>query len=62
MNEKDVLEALLGQWIEVRSQAPNTDYRDDGVLEAYDARWLVLRKDSGLIYFPIANVRLVKPL
>jgi hypothetical protein len=62
MNERDVLEALLGLYIGVRSQAGKADYRDDGGFEDYDARRLVLKKDSGLIYFPIANVRLVKPL
>ena len=59
----DVLQELVGEYVEVRSQAGNADYRDDGILEAYDDRWIKLRKsNSECIYFPIANVRLVKPL
>lgn len=58
----DVLKDLLNQYVEVRSQA-DRDFRDDGTLQAYDDRWIVLKKASGeFIYFPIANVRLIKPL
>lgn len=60
---KGILEELPRQHVEVRSQANNHDYRDDGVLEEYDERWIKIRKSSGeTIYFPIANVRLLKPL
>ena len=59
----DVLQALIGQWVEVRSQSGNHDYRDDGTLQAYDDRWIVLQNSAGeQIYFPITNVRLLKPL
>ena len=60
---EDILHELLGKEVEVRSQAGNADYRDNGTLVSYDARWLKLEKTHGeTIYFPIANVRLLKPL
>ena len=59
---KVLIEELIGKTVEIRSQAGQADYRDDGVLEACDERWLRLRKGYELIYFPINNVRLVKPL
>ena len=60
---KDILEELLGEYIELHSSTGNGSYRDAGVLEDYDERWIKLRKDSeDAYYFPIANVRLLKPL
>ncbi len=57
----DMLEELLGKTVEVRSG--NTDCHDDGQLLAYDERWIKLAKETGeVIYFPIANIRLIKPL
>ena len=56
-----LIQELLERRVEVRSGS--TEGRDSGTLEACDERWIKLRKDSGeLLYFPIANVRLVKPL
>lgn len=58
----DLLKELLGKHVELRSQSER-DWRDDGILQDYDERWIKLRKSSGdTIYFPIVNVRLVKPL
>ena len=59
---KDILEGILGQHVEVRSQSVTAACRDNGVLEEYDERWIKIRKDLEVIYFPIANVRLLKPL
>lgn len=54
---------LLERRVEVRSQAGNAEGTDRGTLEACDAQWLRLRKENGeLLYFPIVNVRLVKPI
>lgn len=59
----DILQPLLNQSVEVRSQSGNHDYRDDGVLVAYDDRWIQIQTTGGeTIFFPIANVRLLKPL
>ena len=61
--KEDLLQDLVGRRVEVRSQAGNHDYRDDGKLVAYDARWICIEVAYGdRIYFPIANVRLLKPL
>ncbi len=56
----DVLHEVLGQFVQVRSQYGQGEGRDEGVLEAYDERWIKLRKDAETLYFPIANVRIVK--
>lgn len=62
MNE-DLLKEIVGRRVEVRSQAGNADFRDDGKLVSYDARWICIETSYGeRIYFPIANVRLLKPL
>jgi hypothetical protein len=60
-----VLSELLGKEVEVRSMSSGdsgTDWKDSGVLEAFDGQWLKLRKGHERLYFPIYNVRLVKPL
>jgi hypothetical protein len=58
-----IIEELLGYNVQVRSQWGQSEGRDEGVLEACDGRWIRLRKDNGeTLYFPIANVRLVKPI
>ena len=59
---KDILEELLGEYIEVISRGGNTAYRDSGVLEDYDEQWIKIRKELETLYFPIANVRVLKPL
>ena len=60
---KDLLEELLGRTVEVRSQSERGDHRDDGKLVGYDERWIKIEKSySETIFFPIANVRLLKPL
>lgn len=59
----DVMSEVLGKYVEVRSQYGSSEGRDEGVLEAYDERWIKLRKANGdTLYFPIANVRIVKLL
>lgn len=60
--EDNVLSELLGRDVEVRSLRGQSECVDSGVLEAFDERWIKLRTDSDeLLYFPIANVRLLKP-
>ncbi len=60
---KDLLEELLGRTVEVRSQSDGANSRDDGKLVAYDERWIKIQKSYGeVLFFPIANVRLLKPL
>lgn len=57
----DLLQELLGKSVEVRSG--DADYDDEGQLLAYDEHWIKLAKVSGqVMYFPIANIRLIKPL
>lgn len=56
----DVLQGLVGQQVELRGESATID---KGILQAYDDRWVVLKKlGDELLYFPIANVRLLKPL
>ncbi len=62
-SEGNVLSELLGQEVEVRSLRGQSECVDSGVLEAYDERWLKVRQSpEQVLYFPIANVRLLKPL
>ncbi len=61
-NGESVVSELLGQQVEVRSLRGQSECVDAGVLEATDERWIKLRKDDEVLYFPIANVRLVKPV
>lgn len=58
---KGVLEDLLGAEVEVRSLRGQGECVDTGVLEAFDAQWIKVRKDDEVLFFPIANVRLLKP-
>ncbi|RYX86213.1 hypothetical protein EON83_03045 [bacterium] len=59
----DILKDLVGKHVEVRSRAGDGGFRDEGRLVDYDERWIKLDKGAGeVLYFPIANVRLVKPL
>lgn len=58
---QEILQEIVGRTIEVRSG--DGSYRDDGKLVAYDERWIKVEKGSGeSLYFPIFNIRLVKPL
>ena len=56
----DLMRELVGQQVEVRSQSGSQEFRDDGVLEGCDGRWLKLSTSGGDLYFPVAKVRLVK--
>lgn len=59
----DLLKEHLGTSVEVRTQLGNYDYSDQGVLLAFDDRWVQLQKETGeIIFFPIANIRLLKLL
>jgi hypothetical protein len=59
----DLLKPLLDKEVEVRSISGNTAYRDEGKLVAYEERWIQIQTSSGeTLLFPIANVRLLKPL
>lgn len=63
MNDNDILKPLLGHTVEVRSRGGEQGFRDDGVLVAYDDRWVQLQKNNGeVLFFPISNIRLLKPL
>jgi hypothetical protein len=57
----DLRKELLGKKVEVRSG--DGSYRDEGKLVDYDERWVKLDKGyDEVIYFPIVNIRLLKPL
>lgn len=59
----DLLKELLDKTVEVRSRAGDTGYRDEGQLADCDERWIKLDKGTdGVLYFPIASIRLIKPL
>lgn len=59
----DLLKELVGKTVEVRSRSGDAGFRDEGILTDYDERWIKLDKGyEGVLYFPIANIRLVKPL
>lgn len=59
---KYLLEELIGKPVKVWSQRGDHEYSDEGVLEAFDGLCLRVRLSSHeVLYFPIHNVRLVKP-
>lgn len=59
----DLLQELLGKEVEVRSQAGQRDCYDSGTLVAYDEKWIKIEKGQDFcLYYPIVNVRLLKPL
>lgn len=54
---------VLNQRVEVRSISGGAAYQDVGNLVACDERWIQVQTSLGaMLFFPIANVRLVKPL
>jgi len=59
----DLLKDLLGQHVAIWSQVGSSNARDEGKLISYDERWVKI-ENSGResLYFPIANIRLLKPL
>ena len=58
----DLLSVLIGQQVQVYSVRGETEVSDIGVLEAYDANWLCVRKSGEALYFSVHRVRLIKPL
>ena len=58
----DVLQGLVGRQVQVYSVRGETEIRDTGVLEAYDAHWLRLNCSGDSLYFSISRVRLIKLL
>jgi hypothetical protein len=58
----ELIQGLIGQEVRVWSVAASQSYADDGVLIACDGAWLCLRNGANeLLYFPIHNIRLLKP-
>ena len=58
---KTILEEALNHVVEIRTQSGQHDFRDDGQLVAFDDQWLKVVKSNGeVIFFAIAQVRLVK--
>lgn len=58
-----VLNDLIGKYVEVVSLGAETRYVDIGVLEAFDANWIRIRKDNGeILCFSLYNIRLLKPI
>jgi hypothetical protein len=57
-----LLHELVGHRISMWSQGGDRTPRDDGRLVGYDERWVKIENAAGeLLYFPIANIRLIKP-
>ncbi|HEY3280979.1 MAG TPA: hypothetical protein VGN26_01785 [Armatimonadota bacterium] len=58
-----LIDELVGIKIEIWTTGGQNDFHDQGVLEAADGDWLRLTKtDGSLLYFPIHQIRLLKPL
>lgn len=58
----EMMQRLIGQQVRVWTEGGSAAYTDEGVLVACDAQWLCVRNGGGdVLYFPIQNVRLVKP-
>ncbi|BCM91652.1 hypothetical protein IAD21_03527 [Abditibacteriota bacterium] len=59
----DLLKELIGRLVEVHSRGGKSSFRDEGRLTAYDEHWIKLDNGEGeVLYFSVANIRLVKPL
>lgn len=62
METKTGFASLIGQEVQVWSMGGTQVYTDTGVVTAFDDPWLMLQgKDGQLLYFPVHNIRLVKP-
>lgn len=57
----ELLKSLVGTRVKVYSGEDGT-YQDDGILEAVDEQVIVLRNNGQALVFPIANIRLIKPI
>lgn len=58
--DNQVLAPLIGRRVRLWSM---NAMQDDGVLEACDPPWLLLRKDGAkAFYFCLYNIRLIEPL
>jgi hypothetical protein len=50
-----LLQELVGKEVEVHSIGGDARYVDRGVLEAFDAGWIRLRKVHEVLYFPVLS-------
>ena len=59
----EILKPLVGKKVTVYTLVGGgQDRQDVGTLEQVEGNWLQIRKgDSDVLFFPVANVRLVKP-
>ena len=61
VTEKNPLQELIGQPVEVTSMEGHDRYVDTGTLESYIYPWVLLRKKTGeLLSFPVFNIRIIK--
>ena len=58
----NILQSLVGHQVQIYSVRGETEVSDTGILEAYDANWLLIRRNGEALYFCISRVRLIKPL
>ncbi|MGI4792439.1 MAG: hypothetical protein ACRYFS_26730 [Janthinobacterium lividum] len=58
----DVLQALVGQLVQIYSIRGDNETSDTGTLEAYDANWLCLNRNGDRLFFSVSCVRLIKLL
>jgi hypothetical protein len=57
-----LIQELVGKRVRLWSGRGENSYADDGVLDACDGEWLRLDKNGEKLYFPLYNVRLIKPI
>jgi hypothetical protein len=57
-----ILQEQVGKKVSVYSNQPGAERQDVGILEGYDDHFVKVRKsESEVIYFGIAQIRLIKP-
>jgi hypothetical protein len=56
----ETIQQLVGQRVQVWTNGAQQGFTDTGTLVAFEDPWLVVHADSGLLCFPLHNVRLVK--
>ncbi|HEY3268339.1 MAG TPA: hypothetical protein VGM37_15580 [Armatimonadota bacterium] len=57
-----LLRTLVGQTVTVYTISSQSSFSDTGMLDSYDEQFIRLRDKKGqTLYFPIANIRLIKP-
>lgn len=58
-----LLNSLVGQKVMIFTGGGAQDFKDTGMLDAFDDHWVRLRDDKAKhLYFSITQIRLIKPV